>query len=309
MLVSRWRYLCVLFAILPSALLYASSPEPPASVAMELRHGVPFVQAMVNGRGPFTFCVDTGTSNDAIVSPALAATLKLPVVARRNLTDISGEHHQQVDEVAVDSILLAGIEFRSLRAVVHQPIEGEGSYDGILGFQLFRNLQLTLDYPKRTLELSNEAISDPHSPDVRPLLSLHNVPMVNITVGDMQVEAQIDSGGLGLCLPVSVAHDLRFTGAVETIARGTSQVGAFLLQGGTLKGSIEMAGQVLNAPFVEISDSFPVANIGAVPLQGLAITFDQRNKLVRFRASSRKQHVSEGRMLALAQTPASSRGY
>jgi predicted aspartyl protease len=309
MLVSRWRCLCVLFVVLPSAFLYASSPEPPASTPIELRHGVPFVRVLVNGRGPFTFCVDTGTSNDAIVTPALAATLKLPVVARRNLSDVSGQNVQQVNEVAVDSISLAGVEFHSLRAVVHQPLASEGSYDGILGFQLFRNLQLTLDYPRRTLELSTAELTDPHSPGVRPLLLYHNVPMVNITVGDMQVQAQIDSGGMGLCLPATVAHELKFSGAVETVARGNSQVGAFLLQGGTIKGRIELADQVFNAPFVEISESFPVANIGALPLQGLAVTFDQRNKLVRFQASSRKQRATQAPMLALAQTPVSSRGY
>lgn len=193
--------------------------------------------------------------------------------------------------------------------MVHQPLDGEGSYDGILGFRLFRNLQLTLDYPHRTLELSADEISDPNSPDVRPLHMLQNVPTLSIAVGGMRVEAQIDTGGGGLCLPVSVAHALKFSGVVETIARGKTQVGAFLLQGGTMKGSIEMAGQVFNAPFVEISDSFPVANIGAAPLQGLAVSFDQRSKLVRFQAASRKQRVTQDRLLALAQTPANSRGY
>lgn len=309
MILSRGRYSCVLIAVLCSALHSSAQVEQLASTPMELRNGIPFVRVLVNGRGPFTFCVDTGTSSDAIVSPALAATLKLPVVARRKLSDISGQNVREVNEVSVDSISLAGVEFHSLRAIVHQPLDSEGSYDGILGFQLFRNLQLTLDYPRRTLELSAAEISDPHSPGVEALRLFHNVPMIDITVGAIQVQAQIDSGGPDLCLPSSIAHKLKFIGAVVDVARGKSQVGEFLFQGGTMKGSIEMADQVFNAPFVEISDSFPVANIGAVPLQGLAVTFDQRSKLVRFQASSRKQRVTQAPMLALAQTPASSRGY
>ncbi|MGZ6056669.1 MAG: hypothetical protein ACXWOV_13975, partial [Isosphaeraceae bacterium] len=50
------------------------------STPLELIHDKPYVVVMVNGRGPFRFLVDTGTGGQAIVTPALAEELLLPVV-------------------------------------------------------------------------------------------------------------------------------------------------------------------------------------------------------------------------------------
>src|ERR1700736_1220338 len=105
MLTSRWRYLFVSTGIAVWSMHSAARdiPNPLAaadaaairngahSAPLELRHGIPVVKVTVNGRGPFRFIVDTGTSVDAIVTPALAGELGLQVVDRRHLTDLSGQ--------------------------------------------------------------------------------------------------------------------------------------------------------------------------------------------------------------------------
>ena len=59
------------FLILLSAVAYAADAASHI-VPMELRRNMPFVQVTVNGKGPFTFGIDTGTGGEALVSPSLS---------------------------------------------------------------------------------------------------------------------------------------------------------------------------------------------------------------------------------------------
>jgi len=45
---------------------------------IDLDHGVPSVQVMVNGHGPFRFIIQTGTPH-TVISSALAESLALPL--------------------------------------------------------------------------------------------------------------------------------------------------------------------------------------------------------------------------------------
>ena len=71
-----YKYLVMLSALIAASPLLAQEH----SIPMELRHNMPFVQVMVNGKGPFTFSIDTGTGGAALVTPALIQQLSLPVV-------------------------------------------------------------------------------------------------------------------------------------------------------------------------------------------------------------------------------------
>lgn len=277
----RLKLIAVFFLISFSSPLVQS--QRVESTRLELRHGIPFVHAIVNGQGPFTFIVDTGTSNQMIVSPELARKLNLPVVASRTLSDLGGHQRQLVAEVALDRLDLAGHSFSGVRAIVHSAVEGEGAYDGILGFALFRDVVLSLDYPHRRLELSNEPLS---GTDLLPLRRVNGVPAVELTIGDEQLEAQIDTGALSLSLPATVAHDLKFSGQVEKVAQARSQVSSYLLWGGTLRQPVAMGSHQFSDPFVEINPGFAVANLGAAPLRDFVVRFDQRRNLLAFDSAS-----------------------
>ena len=84
--------------------IVAADETSRCSIPLKLRNGIPFVRVMLNGRGPFTFAVDTGTSREAIVSPALVKALDLPLVERTWLVDLPGKSKMAVDVVAVDTI-------------------------------------------------------------------------------------------------------------------------------------------------------------------------------------------------------------
>jgi len=286
----RLRGILCFFAMIAftSLSLFARSnhvtPEPDGSASMEMRHGVPFVRVMVEGRGPFVFAVDTGTNNQAIVSPELAEKLRLPVVAQRNLTDLAGTNIQKVDEVALDSITLAGEDFHGVRAIVHSSMAGRGAYDGVLGIAFFRDVLLTLDFPHRRLEVSSASLLD----DSRtiPMRFWQGVPAIFLQLGDVELEAQIDTGASALTLPASVASRQKFEDGIETLGRASTHVNSWPLRGGTLEGSIGMGGYVFQNPFVVVSERIPVANLGTSTLQKFVLQFDQRNRLLRLHTNS-----------------------
>ena len=257
-------------------------PTRTSSAPLDLHHGVPFVKVMINGKGPFTFIIDTGTSSDAIVTPALAGELGLPVVARRHLTDLGGQNVQGVDVVAIHSLTVAGVDFQSVPADVHAALPSLGSYDGILGFRLFRDKLMTLDYPQRRLVLSDADSLQISDPNVLPIRMWRLVPTVMLEIGNERVEAQIDSGGHGLCLPESVAQSLKFEGNLDVVARGHTQVSTFPILGGKIDEEVEFAGHTFDRPFIEIIPSFPVADVGSGTLQDFVVSFDQKHCLARF---------------------------
>jgi len=262
-------------------------------VPLQLRRGVPFVKVMLNGRGPFIFAVDTGTSRAAIVSPAVVKELKLPMVGRAHLLDLTGRSSQTVDETLLGTIELPGHAFRSVRAMVHASLPSLGPYDGVLGFSLFRDTILTLDFPQRCLRLGDAGLPAGSDPNVLPFSTPRNVPVVALTIGEQRVLAQIDSGGGGINLPGSAASAVEFAAHTEVPVRAQSQLNNFFLRGGVMKGEVVLGGHVFRQPFVEIGDQIPVGNLGALSLQDFAITFDQGQRLVRFQAPGNVHRLNQ----------------
>src|SRR5579864_6434757 len=175
--------LSVLFILFTTvAQLAATDAQRRCSVPLKLRHGIPFVQVTLNGRGPFTFAVDTGTGREAIVSPAVVKALELPRIGRTWLLDLGGRR-EAVDMVEVATLTLAGREFHKIHAMVHEPLATIGRYDGVLGFALFQRTVFTLDFPQRCMRLDDVELAAGSDPDIVPFSMPRNVPVVAVTIG------------------------------------------------------------------------------------------------------------------------------
>jgi predicted aspartyl protease len=276
-----------------------SITEPPAtqgipqSAPIELTHAKPFVSVMVNGKGPFRFVIDTGTSGAAFVSPQLADALNLPAAGETKLTDPSRQGSKRVPVVLIRSLKVAGVEFNGIKAVRHIIDADDGVCDGLLGFALFRSFLLTLDYPGHTLILAAGALSPDGGHSVLPFRMPDGTPLVRMQVGKLSgVEAQIDSGGEGLSLPQHLAARLKFSSTPELFGDAQTLSTKFQLKGAQLASDISLGGYTFKRPFVEINPAFPLANFGGCPMQNFAFTFDQKNGLVRIVARQPMLHLS-----------------
>ncbi|HKF48269.1 MAG TPA: retropepsin-like aspartic protease [Terracidiphilus sp.] len=276
--------------LVPAVLLLSvTGPASHAQTAkIDLTGGVPLVEVRIDGKGPFHFVVDTGTNCGAIVSPRLAKRLGLSSEGHAQITDLGGRATHTLDEVSLDTVSLDGIEFHSVSAVVTDLPDGDAVFDGILGFRLFRGRLLTLDYPHHRLRVSDGVLAGSRNHDVVPMTMPGGIPVVDLAAGGTTIQAAVDSGGLGLSVPASVAQALRFSGS-ETIALGKTQVSDFTLAGGVLAGSIGLDGHRFESPFVEVNPVFPIADLGSRAMADFAVTFDQTSMLIEF-SSGRTVH-------------------
>lgn len=265
------------------------------TTSLEMKRGVPYVRLMINGRGPYLFAVDTGTGNEAVVSPKLAAELALPVVGEALLTDLSNRTHTPVDKVEMDRVTVAGMDFNGVTAIVRKPVDYNGKCMGLLGFAFFREVLLTLDYPKRRLELSRSVLKDEEG--VMPMRLHKGSPMVELSMGKQRIDAQIDTAGLGLTLPLWVGPSLDFITGTDVKGSERTVVAEYTLRGGQLNGAIGIGDYHYDAPYVEVNPTFPIANIGSVALQNFVMSFDQRSGLERITASRDWLTVSPSPMM------------
>jgi len=291
---------CVLLVVgaalrLPAQIV-ASPPAqavPPAQEAshiapMDVIHAKPFVMVMVNGKGPFRFVVDTGTGGQALVTPELADTLGLPAAGRAHLNDPSGLGGKSAPVVLIESLEVAGVEFRAVKAVRHVLNGEDGACDGLLGFTLFRDYLLTLDYPNRRMTLNAGALAPDGENSVLPFRMPDGVPIAAMRIGTLRIEALLDSGGDGLSLPEGFVSRLKFAVDPVAFAAGQSFSTRFEIKAAKLAGEVRLGAYTFERPFVEIHAAFPLANLGSCPMQNFAWTFDQKNLLVRLEASRKR---------------------
>ena len=262
-----------------------SAQEVVASAPLELRGNLPNVQVMVNGKGPFTFAIDTGAGGEALASPRLVEQLSLPVIGEEQVGDPSGLNGKKVAVLRIDSLKVAGVEFKNVRATEF-PSAGR-DFDGILGFPLFHDYLFTLDYPNAKLTLAHGSLPLADGNEIVPFTMPDNVPVIELTVGSQKVDAHVDSRGRALSVPAKYAASLQFVSEPVVIGRGRTVSNDFEIKGAQLASDVKLGGYTFTKPFLTLNPIFPIGNFGAAVLRNFAVTFDQKNKLVRFAAKEK----------------------
>ena len=114
------------------------------------------VDTHVNGRGPFQFAIDTGTSTTAI-TPELAKQLDLPT-SPLGAGSTAGAH-VDVRAGTIESFQLGGAKIDNMPIVVADFFEMLSAVvgaklDGVVGYNFLRNYKVVIDYPGEMLTLS-----------------------------------------------------------------------------------------------------------------------------------------------------------
>ena len=258
-----------------------AGPTTIHSASMEVTHGKPYVMVTINGRGPFRFLLDTGTGGDAIITTELAQELDLPVAGEARLSDPTGQGVQSARLRKIETLQVAGVDFYAVKAIEHTLPDRDGTCLGILGFPLFRDFLLTLDYVNGRVILADGGLVPDGEKSVLPFRMPEGVPVARLRIGSSEVEAQIDSGGAGLSLPEKIISQLRFSAEPAAFAKATSLSTRFDIKVGKLAADVQLGNVTFDQPWVEINPAFPLANVGSCPMQYFIVTFDQENKLLR----------------------------
>jgi hypothetical protein len=277
----------------------AGAQETAGSAPIELRRNMPVAEVMIGGLGPFHFAIDTGSGGEAAVSGELIEKLALPVIGQEEVGDPSGTNQQKVDVVRIESLKFAGVQFKDVRAtrlVDMGPGPGR-NLDGILGFLLFRDYLLMIDFPGQRVNLLKGKLPAADADQILSFRMPNNVPVIDLTIGGKTMDAHVDTGGMGLSVPDKIAGELAFVSEPVVIGHGRTISHEFDLKGAQLVSEIRLGGYTFPKPFVEINPLFPVVNFGAIPLRNFVVTFDQKNKLARFVAVEKTILLTPPRMM------------
>ena len=148
----------------------------------------------------------------------------------------------------------------------------------MLGFTLFHDYLLTLDFPNRQVLLTQGALIPDREKTVLPFRMPDGVPIATLNVNGSSAEAQFDSGGGGLTLPAELASHQKWDVAPVVFATAQTVTTRFDIKAAKLAGDVKVGKYIFTHPVVEIHPAFPLVNFGSPPMQSFAITFDQKNR-------------------------------
>lgn len=262
------------------------------------------VETRWDKHGTYRFLIDTGASV-TLISPELAArysdTSVPPTPELQIRVKSASGDTTFLPAITLRRFFLGDARFERVPALVYDCSALSAhlgvKIDGILGFPLFRDTLLTLDYPRsRVLLVPN---SDPMPSLPGSTISFNNdsrTPLIPVTLAGETFIVLIDSGNDGplnlnpLGLHVSFDCGPRPGGSVATLTGNNQQ------QVGRIAQPLQIGGYSLLRPVVAITDN--LSSLGAALLKNFTVTFDQQHNQVTFYRDSSAPILSPSRRSA-----------
>lgn len=240
----------------------------------------------INGVGPLRFLLDTGAMGGGRVDVSLVERLGLKPVGEVLTGDGSGAPGPSLPRYELASLEIGALRFEGV-SVLSRDYNAHasairGHIDGVLGFHLFREFLLTLDYPAARVTIEPGELPAPNDRDVLAMDD-ETVPTIRVTLGGNAYPAHIDSGSMG---PVSVGSDvadaLTLQAAPAVAAEARTVAGSFPIRLAQLDGDLTVGALTVHQPELAIGPPGRGVNLGSRVLAEFAITFDQAHDRVRF---------------------------
>lgn len=255
-----------------------------AVVPMQFRGLMPVIEVKINGQGPFAFTIDTGAGMQADIDTSVATQLKLVPNGKVLTGDPSGENDRVVATARLDTIAFGGAEFRNVTAVVRpQRITRDyPNVDGILGFALFTDYLLTLDYPAMQVRLARGALPVANGADILSFEIENRRPVIEVAIGKIRVRAHVDSGNFvaGFILPEALVEQLQLLSQPIMAGGARSVSNQIELKQAQLRATIHIG----HFDYPQPTITFPAlrdTNVGFKVLREFVLTFDQKNRRMK----------------------------
>jgi hypothetical protein len=251
-----------------------------------------YIEARVNGEGPYTFMVDTG--GHTLLSPRIVTEAALRTEGKSVMAG-AGEKISSSSYAKVREIEVGGVRMHDQTAFITEiydpAIEGL-RVDGMLGFELFRRFVARIDYGKGILTLINPRQFDRKQSGVAvPFKFYDHLPQIQGRIGDLPARFDIDTGSrseIDITSP-SVArmqlHEKYPHGVHAVTGWGVGGPGrSYVVRLPSLTlGDIEVVDPVAalsEAKAGSFSDPNYEGNIGSALLKRFIVTFDYEHQVM-----------------------------
>jgi Aspartyl protease len=270
--------------LVTSVVRVAAQDGSVATAPLQMRGLMPVVEVRLNGQGPFFFMIDTGAGMQADIDTSVAQRLKLPLSGRAINGDPSGQNDREVATSTIASLAIGKAAFRNVTAIV-RPQRLTKDYpdiDGILGFALFSDYLLTLDYPAMQMRLARGDLPAANNADIVNFELENRIPVIELAIGRVRVPAHVDSGNFvaGFLLPEEIVEQLQLQSAAITVGGARSVTNRIQLKQVQLSETIRLGRFEYPQPTI----AFPApadSNIGFNVLRDFVLTFDQKNQRMK----------------------------
>lgn len=245
-----------------------------------------YVQGKVNGKGPFTFIVDTG--GHTLLSPTLA---KAAGVTAQGTSVGSGAGEKTVTSgfAPVHEIAFGPLRMTDQTAII-QPVyepEIEGiPVDGMVGFELFRRFAVRIDYGAQTITFTDPRRFEPGEAGTAMHFKFYDhLPQIEGDIDGLPTIFDIDTGSrsqIDVTTPFASAHGLYARYPKQAYATTGWGVGGATHDSMVRLPSLSLGGvRVMDVPAGlsdskrgSISDASFGGNVGSGLLRRFVVTFD-----------------------------------
>ncbi|GAB3347361.1 aspartyl protease family protein [Lysobacter tyrosinilyticus] len=244
----------------------------------EVVDGRIYVQARVNGGGPYRFAVDTGASGMARADASLVSALGLTLQGQASSSD--GVQTATVETTHLAALELGGLARHDLDVITRDYSSRkapEAAFSGIIAREFFADGLLVIDYPRKVLTFNR---SHALSPTDRNVLSYERAFRVPISIGGVQAQGSLDTGAnVSFVLPQALYAKVA-AGTLEQAGHGQLTNGEIETQRATIHGPFQIGGISVSDVEVRVADRFPELLVGAHVLQNFVLIIDQRSKTI-----------------------------
>jgi len=262
-------------------------PEEGTTLPMGSAGGRPTLEVMIDGKGPFTFIVDTG-AHISVVDTKLQEELALPTSPGVRAAAPGGRPAPTIvviDEMKIGDTVLGSMvgAVMPLSSLMGDP----GAPRGVLSASSFPGNLVTFDYPAKRITIAKGALAQEDAKTTFGYTMQEPLPTVPIRVAGKEARVHLDTGsGYGLSLPTKYLQELPLVSEAQEVRKAKTLMGDFPVSSAKLKGTVELGQYTLAVTDVNFSDIGPAphiatGNIGYEILKDFVVTLDSRNRLIR----------------------------
>lgn len=267
-------------AIVDDACALADIPREDAlvDIPFDTVDGRIYVQARVNGRGPFRFAVDTGASGMGRADTSLVTSLGLSMDGETITSD--GVTSASVETTHIDSLELGGLTQRDMDVTArdyNSRNAPDAMFSGIIAREFFSDGLLVIDYPRKRLVFTRARRLPAAGNNVLGYERAFRIP---VSIGALQTVGQLDTGAaIGFVLPQALYEQVA-ADPLEQAGRAQLTNGKIDTQRATVHGPFRVGKISASDLEVRVSKEFPELLVGAHALQEAVILIDQRSRSV-----------------------------